>query len=79
MNFFFRPAIHPGWSRRSRRSFRNAQFESFLAQNNRKRLDTDFQDAVLRGRRLARRVLALLVAGGAAWVLIESARALTMF
>ena len=58
---------------------RNPRFVSFLAQSNRKRLDTDFHDAVLRGRRFARQALLALLIGGCAWVSLESARALTVF
>ncbi len=78
-NLFRRPAIRSGLARDGRGPFRNPQFVSFLAQNNRKRLDTDFQDAVLRGRKFVRQALVLLFAGGLAWVVIESARALTVF
>jgi hypothetical protein len=42
-------------------------------------LNTDFQDAVLRGRKLAKQALLLLVAAGAAWVVLESAKALSIF
>lgn len=76
---FHRPAIRPGSARDARGQFRNPQFASFLAQSNRKRLDTDFHDAVLRGRKLARQALVLLLGGGLAWVVLESARALTVF
>jgi hypothetical protein len=78
-NLFRRPAIRSGLVQNPRGALRNSQFVSFLAQSNRKRLDTDFQDAVLRGRRLMRQALLLLAAGGLAWVVIESARALTVF
>lgn len=78
-NLFRRPALRSGLARDARGPFRNAQFVSFLSQSNRRRLDTDFQDAVLRGRKLFRQALTLLLAGGAAWVVIESARALTVF
>ena len=59
--------------------FRSAQFTSFMAQNNRRRVDTDLLDAVLRSRRLFRNVLKLALAGGGAWVVLESARALSIF
>jgi hypothetical protein len=36
-------------------------------------------DAVLRGRKAVRQLLIALLAGGGAWVLVESARALTVF
>jgi hypothetical protein len=63
--FFHRPAIGFGLARDSRSKFRNPRFASFLAQSNRKALNTDFQDAVLRGRKLAKQGLILLVAAGA--------------
>ncbi len=50
-----------------------------MAQNNGKRLDTDFQDAMLRGRKLLRRTLVLGTAAGAAWFALESAKALSIF
>ena len=59
--------------------FRSAQFASFMAQNNRRRVDTDLLDAVLRSRRLLRNLLKLTLAGGGAWVVVESARALSIF
>jgi len=59
--------------------FRDPRFVSFLAANNRKTLDTDFQDAVLHGRRLFKQVLVLIFLAGGAWVVVESAKALSMF
>ena len=50
-----------------------------MAESNRKSLDTDFHDLVLRGRKFVRALLTLGVAGGGAWVLLESAKALTVF
>ena len=52
---------------------------SFISQSNRKTLNTDFQDAVLRGRKLFRFALVAALVGGGAWVLLESAHALSMF
>ena len=78
-HLFHRPAVRLGLARDARGPYRNPRFVSFLVQSNRKALDTDFHDAVLRGRRLVRRALyALLIAGGA-WIALESARALTVF
>jgi len=79
LNLLHRPAIRFGLARDSRRRFRDPRFASFLSESNRGRLDTDFHDAVLRGRKFVRNVLLLLLAGGGAWVLVESARALSMF
>jgi hypothetical protein len=79
LRLFRRPAIRFGLARDSRGRFRDPRFVSFLSQNNRKMLNTDFQDAVLRGRKLAKQALLLLVAAGAAWVVLESAKALSIF
>ena len=57
--------LFPGGSSRRRGEpgpqgrFRSAQFASFMAQNNRRRVDTDLLDAVLRSRRLLRNLPAL--------------------
>jgi hypothetical protein len=58
---------------------RNPQFVSFMAQNNRRRIDTDLHDAVLRGRKLVKNLLRFALAGGCTWVVIESAKALSIF
>lgn len=79
LNLCHRPAIRFGLARDPRSRFRNARFASFLADTNRSRLDTDFQDTVLRGRKFMRQLFVLLLTGGGAWVLVESARALSMF
>jgi hypothetical protein len=78
-NLFHRPALRCGLARDTRGRFRNPRFASFLAQNNRKMLNTDLQDAVLRGRRLVKHglIVALVVAG--AWIALESAKALSIF
>jgi hypothetical protein len=78
-NLFHRPAIRFGLARNDRGRFRDPRFVSFISQSNRKALNTDFKDAVLRGRRIFRfALIAALVCGGA-WVLVESAHALSMF
>ena len=77
--FFHRPALRFGLARDAHSRFRNPRFVSFLAQSNRKTLNTDLQDAVLQGRRLLKLALVALLAAGGAWVVLESARALTMF
>lgn len=59
--------------------FRNPQFVSFMVQNNRRRVDTDLHDAVLRGRKLVRNVLRFALAGGCTWIVLESAKALSIF
>ena len=58
---------------------RDPRFVSFVAQGNRKTLNTDLRDAVLRGRVLVRRVLVAAAILGVAWIAIESAQALSVF
>jgi hypothetical protein len=77
--FFRRPAIRSGPKRDSRGRFRDPRFATFIAQNNRRTVDTDLQDTVLRGRKIMRNTLRLAAFGGAAWVLLESAKALSVF
>jgi hypothetical protein len=79
LRLFRRPALRFGLERDSRSPLRDPRFASFLADTNRKSLNTDFQDAVLRGRRLVRQLLVLGLVGLGAWVLMESARALSVF
>jgi hypothetical protein len=74
-----RPAIRFGLARDPRSRNRNTRFASFLVENNRSSLDPNMHDAVLRGRKAVRQLLIALLAGGGAWVLVESARALTVF
>ena len=77
-----RPAIKLGSLGRKPRSgaqLRNERFVSYLSANNRKRIDTDLQDALLSGRRLARRLVMLAALVLVAWVVLESARAISMF
>ncbi len=47
--------------------------------SNRRRHDTDFHDAVLRGRKWVKTFFRLGLAGGCAWVVLESAKALSVF
>jgi hypothetical protein len=79
MNLCRRPAIRFGLAKDPRSRRRDSCFASFLAENNRSCRDMDRHDAVLRGRKLMRQGIGLFLAGGGAWVLVESARALTMF
>lgn len=79
LNLLHRPAIRSGMVRGARGPVRNPRFVSFIAQNNRKTLDTDFHDTVLRGRRLARQGLYVLVGAGCIWIVVESAKAISMF
>jgi hypothetical protein len=78
-NLLYRPAVRLGLARDPRGRFRDPRFVSFLAQNNRRSIDTPLQDAVLRGRRLFKQALIALVAVGGAWFLVESAKALSVF
>jgi len=78
-NLFHRPAIRFGLARRGQGRFRDPRFVSFISQTNRKALNTDFKDAVLRGRKMFRFALVAALVCGGAWVLVESARALSMF
>ena len=65
-NLLHRPAIRMGMARDRRGTLRDPRFVSFMAQNNHKKLDTNFHDAVMNGRRLLRHGLVLLVAVGCA-------------
>jgi hypothetical protein len=76
---FRRPALRFGLRRDPRSRLRDPRFASFLADSNRKALNTDFQDAVLQGRRVARQLIVLGLVALGAWVLMESARALSVF
>lgn len=79
LNLCHRPAVRFGLRRDPRGRFRDPRFVSFMTQSNHKSLDTDFHDAVLRGRKWMRLALRLGLLGGAAWVVLESAQALSMF
>jgi hypothetical protein len=79
LQLFHRPAVRFGLARDRRGRFRDPRFVSFLAQNNRRTIDTHVQDAFLRGRRLLRHAFLVGVIAAGAWVAVESAKALTMF
>ena len=79
LNLCRRPSIRFGLPRAPRGRFRDPRFVSFLTDSNRKRLDTDLHDAVLRGRRVMRNLLLLALATGGAWFVLESAKALSVF
>ena len=78
-NLFHRPVIRFGLAKSGRGKFRDPRFVSFINESNRKALNTDFQDAVLRGRKLFRYALVAALACGGAWVVLESAHALSIF
>ena len=50
-----------------------------MAQGNRKPLDSDMHDAMLKGRKAMKKAFGAAIALGAAWVVIESAKALSVF
>ena len=75
LNLCHRPSLRFGL----RRDPRDPRFVSFMTQTNRKSLDTDLHDVVLRGRKMARNLFRLGLAGGCAWIVLESARALSVF
>jgi hypothetical protein len=79
LNLCRRPAIRFGLRRDRRGRFRDPRFASFMAQNNRRSIDTDLHDAVLQGRKLMKHLFRLGLAVGGAWVVLESARALSVF
>ena len=78
-NLFHRPAIRFGLARDPHGKFRDPRFVSFISQSNRKTLNTDLKDAVLQGRKVFRYALVAALVCGGAWVLVESAHALSMF
>lgn len=79
LNLCRRPAIRFGLAKDPSSLRRNPCFASFLAESNRGGHDMDRHDAMLRGRKVMRQIITLLLTGGGAWVVVESARALTMF
>ncbi len=79
LNFCRRPAIRFGLRRDPRGRFREPRFASFMAEGNRRPLDSDMHDAVLKGRKAMKNVFLAGLALGGAWVVIESAKALSVF
>jgi hypothetical protein len=79
LNLCRRPNLRFGLRRDPRGRFRDPRFVSFLTQTNRRTLDPDLHDVALRGRKLVRNILRLALAGGGAWIVLESARALSLF
>ena len=79
LNLCRRPAIRFGLMRDPRGKFRDPQFVSFMAEGNRKAHDTNLHDAVLRGRKIMRTLFKFALVGGGAWVVLESAKALSVF
>jgi hypothetical protein len=79
LNLCRRPVYRFGMSRDSRGRFRDPRFVSFMTATNRKAMDTDLHDAVLRGRKLMRHAFKFAIVGTGAWILLESAKALSVF
>jgi hypothetical protein len=79
IRFCHRPSVRFGLRRDPRGRFRDPRFASFIGQSNRTKLDTDFHDTVLRGRKFMKNLFRLSLAGGLAWVVVESAKALSVF
>lgn len=79
LNLCHRPTIRFGLRRDLRGRFRDPRFASFMRDTNRGRVDTDLHDAVLRGRKFAKTLFKLALFGGGAWVVLESAKALSVF
>ena len=82
-NLFRRPPIRMGRvdnARIRKTSIRNAGFVSFIT-NNRcvSQRTTDRHDARLRRLRFLKTLVYLALGSGGAWIVIESARALTLF
>lgn len=82
-NLFRRPTIRMGRVDNSRirtTRIRNAGFVSFIsAHGTVRRRNTDHHDARLRRLKLAKMIALLSMSAGGAWIVIESARALTLF
>jgi len=79
LNLCHRPAIRFGLRRDPRGRFRDPRFASFMRDTNRGRVDTDMHDTVLRGRKFVKTFFKLALFGGGAWVVLESAKALSIF
>ncbi|MBI2497940.1 MAG: hypothetical protein HYV75_08545 [Opitutae bacterium] len=60
-------------------SLKHAQFAAFLEESGFGHRDTDHHERSLRRRRAAKALFLWALAFGAAWVALESARALTLF
>jgi len=83
-NLFHRPAIRMArvnnGSIRRTSSIRNAGFMSYLTENGCLRArNTDGHDTRLRRMRLAKNFAIVALGAGMVWVVVESARALTLF
>ena len=79
LNLCRRPAIQFGLRRDPRGRFREPRFASFMAEGNRRPLDHDRHDTVLKGRKAVKGLIGVSLAVGAIWVVVESAKALSVF
>ena len=82
-NLFHRPAVRFGTvdnSRIATTPIRNSLFISFITETGCYRSrHVDRHEAQMRRRRIAKGALLVAIGGACAWIIIESARALTMF
>jgi hypothetical protein len=77
-----RPAVRPGpllHRRPEPTSTKNGQFLSYLAQSGFRRVNPDRYEVSMRRRRVALAVAFWSVVAGFAWIVIESAQALSIF
>jgi hypothetical protein len=79
LNLCHRPVYRFGLRRDPRGRFRDPRFSSFLSMSNRRARDSDLHDVVLRSRKLMRNLFRFGLAGGCAWIVLESAKALSVF
>jgi hypothetical protein len=81
-HWLHRPAIRMGSVDNSRihpTRLKNAQFISYLVESGFRQVNADHYEASLRRRRLGKNFLLGMLTAGTAWVVVESARALSMF
>jgi len=81
-HWYRRPAIRWGSVDNSRirtTTTKNAQFISYLVESGFRRVNVDRYETSLRRRRFSKLLLLLMLGAGGAWVIIESARALSMY
>lgn len=83
LNALRRPAVpHSALLHRrdfDRTSTRNVQFVSFLDQSGFRRIDVNRYERSMRRRRVAAYALLWMMVAGFAWVVIESAQALSIY
>jgi hypothetical protein len=81
-NLLRRPAYRMGPVDNSRirtTNTRNAQFLSYLQESGFRRVNADSYERSLRRRRLMKRFFFWMLGAGGAWVIVESAKALTLY